>query len=85
MTTHAGNTPKFGVNGQKLGPDDKFIESRVIGVEVVCGPVDTHFVYITDDTIAHGANIMIEVQRQGSIIVILHSYCSFPSKTPYFT
>lgn len=64
-------TPKFGFKGQKLSPDDKFIESRVIGVEVACGPVDTTFVYITDDTITHGANIMIEVQRQGNTLKII--------------
>jgi hypothetical protein len=38
--------------------------NRLIGVKVVCGPIDTHFLYSTDDLVSGGANIMIEVMRQ---------------------
>jgi hypothetical protein len=40
-------------------------ESRIIGVRVVCGPVDSLFVYYTDNFIGSGANIMCEVLRRG--------------------
>jgi hypothetical protein len=44
--------------------------SRVIGVEVLCGPIDGVFLYTTDNMISSGGNIMIEVQRQGIIHAI---------------
>jgi len=40
--------------------------SRYIGVEVGCGTFFEVFLYYTNDTVAGGANIMIEVQRQGN-------------------
>lgn len=66
MTVMAGNTPKVGGGGKfRISKEDtKFITNRVIGVEVVCGPIDTVFFYHTDDTVAGGANTMIEVVRQ---------------------
>ncbi|KAJ1384711.1 hypothetical protein B484DRAFT_410710 [Ochromonadaceae sp. CCMP2298] len=45
----------------------KPLESRVVGVEVICGPIDEVFVYYTDNLVAGGANIMIEIQRQALI------------------
>ena len=39
--------------------------NRVIGVEVVCGPVNkTFFLYVTNNTVRGGANCIIEVMRQ---------------------
>ena len=41
--------------------------SRVIGVEVYCGPINTVFLYTTDNMVSGGSNIMIEIQRQALI------------------
>ena len=49
---------------------DSTVMSRVIGVEVLCGPIDGVFLYTTDNMISSGGNIMIEVQRQGIIHAI---------------
>ena len=65
MTSMSGNTPKIGKNHHS-SPKSTYMVSRVIGVEVVCGPIDTVFLYLTDNMVSSGANIMIEVQRQGT-------------------
>jgi hypothetical protein len=67
FTEQKGETPKWGRNSH--GSRYKTtISSRVIGVEVVCGPIHENFVYYTDNLVTKGANIMIEVQRQGVYI-----------------
>lgn len=63
MTVARGATPKTGK--MRHSQPDSTVESRVIGVEVVCGPIDGVFLYTTDNMISGGGNIMIEVQRQG--------------------
>ena len=65
MTIMTCNTPKFG--GKRKANVSKQIESRVIGVEVYCGPVKEVFFYYTDNLVSGGANIMVEVQRQALI------------------
>lgn len=65
MTIQRCNTPKVGKGRCSKGI--KTIESRVIAVEVICGSIDTVFVYYTDDFVSGGANTMIEVQRQALI------------------
>lgn len=45
-----------------------FISSRVIGVEVHCGPVHGTLLYYTDDLNKGGSNTIIEVTRQGKSI-----------------
>lgn len=47
-----------------------FISSRVIGVEVHCGPVHGTFLYYTDDLTKGGSNTIIEVTRQGKSFMI---------------
>ena len=37
------------------------MENRIIGVEVVCGNIDTIFLYSVDNLICSGSNVMIEV------------------------
>ena len=66
MTKYKGDTPKY---GKRRSKGDKTIESRIIGVEVYCGPVKEILVYTTDDLVCGGANIMIEVLRQALIDV----------------
>jgi hypothetical protein len=62
MTIYTTNTPKLSKSNSK--GSTKTIESRVIGVEVVCGDIETMFIYTTDDMVGGGALTMIEVQRQ---------------------
>jgi hypothetical protein len=64
MTVMSCNTPKFGRHHHSSGSQSNVIESRVIGVEVYCGPINTVYLYYTDNLVSGGANIMIEVQRQ---------------------
>ena len=64
MTELTGNTPKLGAN--RHSKIDHVIANRVIGVEVYCGPINTVFLYNTDQMVGKGANTMIEVVRQGN-------------------
>ena len=57
-----GNTPKKGSRNSK--GDNTHITSRIIGVEVHCGPIHGTFLYYTDNLVSGGANIIIEVTRQ---------------------
>ena len=63
MTIYTCRTPKF----PRESKGDNFIESRIIGIEVYCGPIKTVFVYRTSAMIGGGANIMVEVLRQALI------------------
>ena len=65
-----GNTPKIGSRHKRNEVGGKCtlkLECRIIGVEAVCGPVDTIFFYTTDDLQQGGANVMIEVQRRALV------------------
>ena len=62
MTELTGNTPKLGAS--RRSKVDHIIANRVIGVEVYCGPINTVFLYNTDQMVGKEANIMIEVVRQ---------------------
>ena len=46
---------------------DEKIESRLLGIEVVCGPIDTVFIYRVDSLVVGGANICVELVRQAII------------------
>ena len=80
MTELTGNTPKIGAN--RHSKVDHVIANRVIGVKVYCGPINTVFLYNTDQIVGKGANIMIEVVRQCTELfysiytfkLIIHSY-----------
>lgn len=56
-----GNTPFYGIGSLK----NCQMGTRIIGVQVVCGPIDETFLYYTDNMVKSGANVMIEVQRRG--------------------
>ena len=65
MTTHTCNTPK---RGKKRRNEAKSaFESRYVGVEYYCGHEQGVFLYHTGDMISSGANLMIEVLRQGTV------------------
>ena len=62
MTIYKGNTPKKG--HVKSKGETSQITSRIIGVEVHCGPVHGTFLYYTDNLVSGGANTIIEIMRQ---------------------
>jgi hypothetical protein len=64
MTQYTCRTPRFKDASAK---GDMEIESRIIGVEVYCGPIRTVFVYRTDAIVRGGGNIMVEIVRQSII------------------
>jgi hypothetical protein len=68
MSSCEGNTPRQQQRGRKSKKSTHHIASRVIGVEVHCGPVHGTLLYYTDDLTKGGSNTIIEVTRQG----ILH-------------
>jgi hypothetical protein len=35
--------------------------TRIIGVEVACGPIDTTFIYTTDNLQSGGANTLVDI------------------------
>ena len=65
MTNTVGDTPKIGKEGHQSSADKNATtaQTRTIGVQVVCGPVESMFLYHTSDFVKGGANIMVEVQR----------------------
>lgn len=62
MTIYTTQTPKISKENSKEGV--KKIETRIIGIEVTCGDINTTFIYYTDDMVSGGALTMIEIQRQ---------------------
>lgn len=80
-----GNTPRQYVKGRSSKAHKHHITSRVIGVEVHCGPVHGTLLYYTDNLTKGGANAIIEVTRQGTrnhslpyfIAVIIILICFF--------
>lgn len=65
FTVYTCQTPKF----PHVSKGDKVIETRIVGIEVVCGPIKTVLVYRTDELISGVANITIEMTRQALIDV----------------
>ena len=65
-----GNTPRQRQAGRGNKQNTYHITSRVIGVEVHCGPVHGTLLYYTDDMSKGGANTIIEVTRQGNQFLI---------------
>jgi hypothetical protein len=67
MTESRGNTPRFLTEGGRESKNDKnakHVSSRVIGCEVICGPLNKYIFYTTDNMTGGGSNTMIEVIRQ---------------------
>ena len=60
MTQYTCRTPKF----PRYSKNDKFIESRIVAMEVYCGPISTIFVYKMSALVSGGANLMNELIRQ---------------------
>ena len=61
MTQFTCRTPKF----PRASKNDKYIESRIVAMEVYCGPIKTIFVYRMSSIVKGGANLMNELVRQG--------------------
>lgn len=59
------NTPWKGYRKRK-GEIDKKIASRIVGVEVHCGPIHGTILYYVDNLVAGGSNLIIEITRQGN-------------------
>lgn len=66
MTIQTTETPKHGQLRQSKGQEK--MENRIIAVEVICGDIDTVFLYYTNNLVSGGANIMIEILRQGMLL-----------------
>ena len=67
FTIYTCNTPRF-ANDSK---GDKVIETRIVGTEIICGPIKTVLVYRTDAMIGGGANSSIELLRQMLIDAVI--------------
>jgi len=65
ITSTRGDTAYWGKQKTKTDDGAKKVANRTIAAEVYCGPIKAIFLYHTDEfSMGHGANIMIEVQRQ---------------------
>ena len=60
---HKSRNPKLSNSKGDTFPVDD-IANRCMGVEVICGPINTVFLYYTDDFIKKGSNLMVEVMRR---------------------
>lgn len=65
MTVLSCATPKIGYKRHSHAGAQ--VDSRVIGVEVVCGTIDTVFLFVADNMVPGGANLIVEVVRQAQI------------------
>lgn len=65
-----GNTPRQQQRGRGNKQNTSHITSRVIGVEVHCGPIHGTLLYYTDDMSRGGSSTIIEVTRQGNYCII---------------
>lgn len=72
-TEYKTKTPIQSTTRKSKG-DTKRLGNRVIGVIVTCGVIDTRFIYSLNDLISGGANIMIEIVRQGILRFICLSF-----------
>ena len=72
-----GNTPRQQQRGRASKKSTHHIASRVIGVEVHCGPVHGTLLYYTDDMSKGGRSTIIEVTRQGNGIHVLFILCVY--------
>ena len=61
-TIHNCETPR--TVGGKKGEKGCTMENRIVGVIVICGPINEVFLYHTDNLVSGGANLMVEVVRQ---------------------
>ena len=77
MTQYTCRTPKF----PRASKNDKYIESRIIAMDVYCGPIKTIFVYRMSSMIRGGANIMNELMRQ-ALFDLCAILCSRGLKMP---
>jgi hypothetical protein len=68
---YTGNTPREQQRGRKSKKSTHHIASRVIGVEVHCGPIHGTLLYYTDDLSRGGSSTIIEVTRQGIVQFII--------------
>jgi hypothetical protein len=61
FTIYTCNTPRFA----KDSKEDRVIETRrIVGTEIICGPIKTVLMYRTDAMVGGGANSSIELLRQ---------------------
>ena len=58
-----GDTPWKGYRKSK--GDSHHITSRIVGVEVHCGPVHGTILYYANNMVAGGSNLIIAITRQG--------------------
>jgi hypothetical protein len=65
ITAHIGQTPKLGSTRQSSSDKNApHIHNRTMAFEVICGPIDTIYMYHLDSFVSAGANLMIELTRQ---------------------
>jgi hypothetical protein len=72
-----GRTPKIGKKGHQEelgGKEDQKFETRIVAVEVACGPFQTTFVYTTDNLQSGGANLMVrdDVNNDFNLFMEVH-------------
>ena len=63
MTEYTCQTPTW----EASSSSDMKIDSRLLGIEVYCGPIKTVFIYRIDALVVGGADIMVECVRQAII------------------
>jgi len=66
VSSYTGDTPAFNFQHRNSKRDHgkQKVETRMCGVRVKCGPLDTLYIYFTDNMMRGGANTMIEIVRQ---------------------
>lgn len=73
MTCVKGDTPHRGMENVE---DPNHITSRLFGAEVHCGHIHETFLYYVDNLASGGANVVVEIIRQGKFFVSKMICCS---------
>ena len=75
MTCATCNTPKHGSANRGSAQSSNCIVNRIVGVELHCGPVKEVILYCTDNMVDTGENIMVQIQRLGTLYKCACAIC----------
>lgn len=72
MTCIKGDTPHRGMENVE---ESNKVTSRLFGAEVHCGDIHETFLYYVDNINPGGANVVVQLMREGKLLVIYSCRC----------
>jgi hypothetical protein len=86
MTNNRTKVPKLSYDKGRHGKETKFLTNRVMGVDVVCGLIDTKILFHLDGFVDGGSNLIVEIMRQTlkEVSKMLETYSHVLPRTQYW-